>query len=130
MKNKQFMESIFLELAKGNDKPFIEAWAEDIQWTWMGTGQWSKTFNGKPAVSNELRASVKATITQPFKIVAHRFISEGDCVVVEASGYNNNTPDGKIYNNKYCWVCRIVNGKIRELNEYMDTELITKTFES
>jgi len=127
--NKQLMQDIFSELSKGNDKPFIEAMGEDFQWTWMGSGQWSKTFKGKESVLNELWAGVKTAITQPFKAAAHRFIADGDYVVVEASG-QNTTPDGKTYNNKYCWVCRIAEGKLQELNEYMDTELVTATFQS
>ena len=127
--NKQLMQDIFSELSKGNDKSFIEAMAEDMQWTWMGTGQWSKTFKGKASVTGELWAAVKTTITEPFKVAAHRFIADGDYVVVEASG-ENTTPDGRTYNNKYCWVCRIAEGKLQELNEYMDTELVTATFQS
>lgn len=127
--NKQLMQNIFLELSKGNDKVFIEAMDEDMKWTWMGSGQWSKTFNGKKAILQELWSAVKKTLVPPFKVVAHSFIAEGDYVVVEATGINS-TPDGKIYNNKYCWVCRITAGKLHELNEYMDTQLVTQTFNS
>lgn len=127
LENKQLMQDIFFELSKGNDKPFIEAMSDDMQWNWMGTGQWSKTFKGKSTVINELWAAVKTTINQPFKLFANLIIAEGDYVVVEANGHNT-TPDGKIYNNKYCWVCRIAEGKLQELNEYMDTELVTETF--
>ena len=35
--NKQLMQDIFSELAKGNGQPFVDALANDIQWTWMGT---------------------------------------------------------------------------------------------
>lgn len=125
--NKQLMQNIFTEMAKGNIDPFIDAMAEDMQWSWMGTGQWSHTFKGKESVVNELLAAVKATLTEPFEVVPHRFIAEGDYVVVEHSG-RNSTPDGRPYSNKYCWICRFSNGKLQELREYMDTELVTKTF--
>ena len=126
--NKQLMETIFSELSKGNDKPFIDAMAEEMQWTWMGSGPLAKTFTGKQSVVNELWAAVRATINQPFKVVADRILVDGDWVVIEARGHNT-TPDGKIYNNKYCWVCRISDGKLHELKEYMDTELVTATFQ-
>jgi ketosteroid isomerase-like protein len=93
----------------------------------MGTMSWSKTFKGKEAVVGELLAAVRSTLAQPFRVVADRFIAEGDYVVVESRG-QNATPDGRTYNNKYCWVCRIAEGKLRELREYMDTELVTATF--
>jgi len=127
--NKKLMGDIFYELSKGNDKPFIESMAEDMQWVWMGTGKWSKTFNGKSAILNDLWGAVKTTLTPQFKVVAHRFIAEDDFVVVQATGYNT-TPDGRAYNNNYCWVCRIIDGKLKELSEYMDTDLVTETFRS
>lgn len=126
--NKKLMQLIFGELAKGNDAPFLDAMADDMQWTWMGSGPWSRTFKGKPAVLDELWASVRTTLQPPYRAIAHQFIADGDYVVVEASG-QNTTPDGKLYNNKYCWVCRLSAGKLHELREYMDTQLVTETFQ-
>lgn len=121
------MQSIFYELSLGNDEPFIEAMADDIQWIWMGSGQWAKTFKGKNEVLDELWSAVRQTLAPPYKIFANNFIADGDYVTVEAVG-QNSTPDGKTYHNKYCWVCQIMNGKIHELKEYMDTDLVTRTF--
>jgi len=36
--NKKLMEDIFAGLAKGNTDPLFEAMADDMQWTWMGSG--------------------------------------------------------------------------------------------
>ena len=76
---------------------------------------------------DNLWSAVKKTLVPPYKATAMNFIADGDYVVMEASG-ENATPDGKIYNNKYCWVCRITDGKLHELREYMDTQLVTDTF--
>jgi ketosteroid isomerase-like protein len=56
--------------------------------------------------------------------VAHRFIAEDDHVVVQARGANT-TRAGAPYNNSYCFVFRIEDGKLKEVTEYMDTELAT-----
>src|ERR1700753_3793394 len=101
--NKKTMQYIFTELSAGNDQPFLDTMADEMQWHWMGSGQWNKTFNGKSEVINGLWAAVRQTLKPPYKVVASRFISDGDVVAVEAIG-QNTTPDGKIYNNKYCWV--------------------------
>jgi uncharacterized protein len=127
MENKKLMQYILSELSKGNDAPLIAAMSDDMQWTWMGTDQWSKTFKGKLVVLNELWKGVKTGITPPFRVKARRFVADGDHVVVEAVGHNT-TPAGKTYNNKYCWVCRIAEGKLKSLHEYMDTELVIRTF--
>ena len=53
--------------------------------------------------------------------------ADGDCVVVEHTG-RNETPDGRRYDNNYCWVLRFEDGRIQEVREYMDTQLVTDTF--
>jgi ketosteroid isomerase-like protein len=54
-------------------------------------------------------------------------IAEDDYVVVECRG-EVTTKSGKPYNNTYCYVCRISDGKLKELTEYMDTQLVVETF--
>ena len=101
--------------------------SDEMKWIWMGSGQWSKIFDGKDSVINELWHAVQQTLVPPFKVRAKCIIADKDNVVVEAIG-ENRTPDGKSYENKYCWVFHIKNEKIYELREYMDTELVTRTF--
>lgn len=125
--NKRLMQGIFAEISKGNLEPLIDAMAEDMKWTWMGTGRWCHTFEGKKSVVNELLAAVKETLSESFEVIPHNFIAEGDHVVIEHSG-RNTTSDGRPYNNSYCWVCRFADGRLCELREYMDTELVTETF--
>ncbi len=122
--NKQLMQRIFSELAKGNGEPFVESLADDIFWTIIGTTKWSKSYHGKQAVLEDLLWPLFAQFADQYTNTAHRFIAEGDCVVVECRG-RVTTKSGKPYNNSDCWVCRIVDGKLTELSEYCDTELIT-----
>jgi len=122
------MQHIFAEMAKGNIDPFVDAMADDMRWTWMGSGNLSHTFQGKESVVNELLASVKETLKPPYQVIPHRFIADGNFVVVEHTG-KNTTHEGQPYNNKYCWICRFSDGKLHELREYMDTELVTRTFD-
>jgi ketosteroid isomerase-like protein len=53
--------------------------------------------------------------------------ADGDVVVVEHSG-RNELPDGRRYDNNYCWVIRFDDAYIQEVREYMDTQLVTETF--
>jgi uncharacterized protein len=122
--NKRLMQDIFSELSKGNGKPFVESLADDFCWTITGTTTWSETYRGKQAVLSELLGPLFSRFADRYTNTAHRFIAEGDYVVVECRG-RVTTKEGKPYNNAYCWVCRISGGKLRELTEYMDTELVT-----
>jgi ketosteroid isomerase-like protein len=122
--NKQLMRHIFAELSEGNAKPFVDSMADDFRWTVTGTTKWSKTYDGKQAVLTELFGALRSKIGDKIRTTAHRFIAEGDLVVVEASG-NNTTKAGIPYNNTYCFVFRIAEGRVKELTEYLDTELVT-----
>lgn len=123
--NKQLMQNIFAALAEGNSRPLVEALTEDFSWTVIGRNPWSRTYHGKQTVLTELLAPLSARIEGRVKLMAHRFIAEDDFVVVEARG-NNTTKSGKPYNNTYCFVIRMTEGKMREITEYMDTELVTE----
>ena len=124
LENKQLVQHIFAELAQGNSRPLVESMSDDFCWTVTGSNQWSGTYRGKQAVLDELLAQLTSRIEGRVKIVAHRYIAEGDFVVVEARG-NNTTKTGLPYNNAYCFLIRLADGKLREITEYMDTELVT-----
>jgi ketosteroid isomerase-like protein len=126
IENKQLLQEIFAALAEGNSRPLVEAMAADFSWTVTGTTKWSKTYSGKQAVLTELFGSLVARIAGHIRTVGERFIAEDDWVVVEARGHNT-TIAGKPYHNRYCFVFRLSGGKLKEVTEYLDTELVTAT---
>ena len=125
--NKAVMQSVFAELSHGNLEPLFDLMAEDMQWIWMGSGPLAKSFVGKDSVISELFASVHTALAGSYKVFPDRFIGDGNIVAIEHKG-QATTVDGRPYNNSYCWVCRFADGKLIELREYMDTELVTRTF--
>jgi uncharacterized protein len=127
--NKQLVQHIFSELSLGNSRPFVDSLADDVRWTIIGTTRWSKTFDGKQAVLSELLGPLSTHFEDPLRVTAHRFIAEGEYVVVEGRG-QATTKAGKAYNNTYCWVYRLAEGKVKELTEYMDTQLAATVLDS
>src|SRR5262249_56524957 len=103
--------------------PMVESMADDLRGTFTGTTKWSRTYAGKETVLKELLMPLRERIVDRVRTMAHRFIAEGDHVVVEARG-NNTTKAGLPYNNTYCFIIRVADGKLREITEYMDTELV------
>jgi len=79
-------------------------------------------WRGREVVLNELMKPLFARFSDTYTCTAHRMIAEGDYVVVEARG-KVTTKSGKAYNNNYCYVCRLREGKLVEVTEYMDTEM-------
>jgi ketosteroid isomerase-like protein len=128
--NRKLMEEIFA--AAANPDPsirdrslFIASLADDVTWVVTGQYSWSRTFTGKQSVLNDLHGHVRSLLVDRARTIAHRFIADGDHVVVEAKG-NNLTKTGVRYDNDYCLVFRLADGKIREIREYCDSVLTEK----
>jgi ketosteroid isomerase-like protein len=122
-RNKAILAAVFAETAKGNGHPFVEALSEDVRWTIIGSTAWSRTYDGKRSVMNDLLRPLGRQLGGASVIRATHFIAEGDEVVVQATGHNT-TASGAKYENSYCWVIRMLDGKMIELTEYTDTQLI------
>jgi uncharacterized protein len=122
--NRQLLQHIFSSLAQCDSRPFVEAMADDFRWTVTGSTKWSRTYEGKQAVLAELLAPLRARIKDRVRTHAQRIIADGEFVAVEARG-ENTTKAGKPYNNRYCFVFRVAGGKLQEVTEYLDTELVT-----
>lgn len=121
--NKQLMQRIFADLAQGDSRLLVDSMAGDVRWIATGNTRWSGTYEGKQAVIGDLFGPLRAVIADKVRTVAHRFIAEGEHVVVEARG-SNTTRAGVPYNNTYCFVFRLADGKLQEVTEYADTELV------
>jgi uncharacterized protein len=123
--NKRLMEGIFDELARGNGKPFVEALAEDVRWTIIGGTAWSRTWKGFEAVRRDLLDPLFGQFETTYSAKAIRVIAEGDFVVIESRG-DVTTKSGKPYRNTYCNVYRLKKGKVVEITEYCDTQLLAQ----
>ena len=123
--NKQRIQAVFSELARGNGQPFYELLADDGEYIVKGSNSWAKTYVGKRSVSEELFGPLRQLLMRRPTTIAERFIADGDYVVVEARG-DNLTKHGVPYQNEYCFVIRMREGRIQTFTEYADTELVTR----
>jgi ketosteroid isomerase-like protein len=123
------MQSVFGELADGNGQPFMDALADDARWTVIGTSPWSRTYQGKGAIIDELMRPLFRQFADRYTARAIRVIAEDDTVVVEARG-QVTTKSGEPYNQTYCYVLLLADGQVRELTEYLDTDLVNQALES
>jgi ketosteroid isomerase-like protein len=126
--NKRLLQAIFAETARGNGRPFVEALAEDVRWSIIGSTAWSRSYQGKAAVLAELLGPLNAQLDGN-TISAQRFIAEDDLVVVEGRGHNR-TRAGAAYQNSYCWIIRLRDSKMVEITEYADTQLIATVLQA
>jgi ketosteroid isomerase-like protein len=120
--NKKLMQDIFAAVAAGNRGMFLDSLADDVTMRVTGKNSWSQTFKGKAALVRDLYGYLNTLLADGRRTVAHRFIADGDHVVVEACG-DMTTRAGVRYDNEYCLVYRLENGKIVEIREYLDSAL-------
>ncbi len=125
--NKQLIQNMFAELSKGNAEAFLGNMADNVRFTLIGTTKYSGTFNGKQELISKLLAPLTAQLDGGISLTPENFIADGEYVAMQARG-KAITKAGKSYNNTYCQVFRIVNGKVQEVTEYLDTELVTSAF--
>jgi ketosteroid isomerase-like protein len=123
------MQHVFSELANGNGQPFMDALADDARWTVIGSSPWSRTYEGKQAITDELMRPLFRQVADRYTARAIRAVAEDDVVVVEARG-RVTTKSGKPYDQTYCYVFQLTDGQVRELTEYLDTELVNQALDS
>ena len=125
--NKEIVRYAFEEISRGNHQAFLDSITEDFSVTLIGSTPFSNTLTGIKEVTDQMIVPVMSALeTQP-KIIIDKLIAEGDNVVLVAHGEGGVAKNGKPYNNSYCHVMRLKDGKIAESTEYCDTALINET---
>jgi len=126
--NKQLMQHAFEHLAQGDGRPFADLMADDFRWIITGKTAWSRVYEGKVTVQEQLLRPLFAQFADRYRNTAQRFIAEGEWVVVQCRG-SAETIRGQRYDNEYCCVCRFSGGKLSELTEYLDTQLVASVLD-
>jgi ketosteroid isomerase-like protein len=123
--NRNIIRAVFDATATGDGRLFVTTLADNVEWSIIGTTSWSRTYTGKAEVLSELLGPLAAQLDGANTIIADRLFADGDMVIVEGHG-RNTTKLGKPYANRYCWVIRMAAGKMAEITEYTDTQLIAE----
>jgi ketosteroid isomerase-like protein len=121
--NKQLIRDVYAALSGGNSRPFVDALADDVRWHMIGTTSWSGTYQGKQVVVDTLLRPLGERFAERYTATVERLVAEGDLVVAEVRGHVM-TKAGMRYDNTYCFIYRIVGGRVAEITEYLDTALV------
>lgn len=121
--NKEIVRRAIAALSRGDMEGFLADAADDVTLAVMGS--MFLPMQGKQKVLKGLRNALVARLEKggAIAMTIEHLIAEGDYVAEQARGVAR-TKDGKDYNNTYCRVWRITDGKIRSMQEYLDTELV------
>ena len=127
VENKRIVTQFFESSNRGDMDASMALIADDIVWNEIGTSVFSGTYHGMEELQEKLLEPLFGQLKQGIRMEIHRLIAEQDHVVALTSGVAE-TLDGRPYNNTYCWVIKLCDGKFVEVTEYMDTELVTSVF--
>jgi ketosteroid isomerase-like protein len=120
--NRKLMESIFARVAAGDRSALVDALADDVTMRVTGQYSWSRTFTGKATLLRELYGYLNTLLAEGRRTIPLRFIADDDHVVVEARG-DMKTKAGVRYDNEYCLIYRLKDGRIVEIRVYCDSML-------
>lgn len=125
--NKEVVKSFFEAGNRGDMDACIALFADDIHWTNLGSTRLSGVYQGKQQLMEQLMGPLFGQLKAGIASEIVDLIGEGDKVVALTNG-TATTHDGKPYNNRYCQVMTIRDGKIASVVEYCDTDLIRQVF--
>ncbi len=123
--NKQIIHDLYEANNRGDLESFLAMLADDVRWTNIGSTPYSGSFSGKNNLTAQLLGPVFGRLKAGIAATIDNVIAEGDFVVVQVRG-RAETKEGRPYNNTYCHVFRIRDGKVSEVTEYFDTELASR----
>jgi ketosteroid isomerase-like protein len=125
--NKQLLQGIFDQLALGNTRALSEAMAEDFRWVFPGDWTWSGEWAPREVVVNELLRPLMAQFDD-YRSDASLVLAEGDRVVVQARS-RATTRRGDPYDQTYCFIFRVREGRLTEVVEHCDTALVERVLD-
>jgi len=121
--NKEIVRRAIAAISRGDLDGFMADAADDVTIAVMGA--LFPPLTGKQKVLKGLKATLAGRLENggAIAMTIERMIADGEFVAEQSTG-KARTKDGKDYNNTYCRVWRITDGKIRLMQEYLDTELV------
>lgn len=125
--NRSLVRKAYESISEGDLDGFMDRLSDDVRWTFFGDHRFAKTFVGKDDILANLFDPLAGELVDGIRLNISNVVAEGNYVVIEATG-ESKTKTGGTYNNIYCYVIEVRDGKIIEMREYLDTELVSNVF--
>ena len=122
--NRRIVLDAFDALNKGDGEGWLDAFNEDFEFTIPGNDSLSGKHKGMKAF-RDLIENVAERLDVGITVKLTNVIASGEWVVTESLGHSV-TKAGDNYNQTYCILFQVRDGKIIKYVEYHDTALIRK----
>ena len=107
---------------------FTGSLAEDVVWTATGHSPISGTCHGLAEYLEKIYRPLDERLTRWPRPQVLRILVDGQWGLVEFSGVGGLGRNGTDYSMRYCWLLRVVDGKVREVVGYYDQGKVAELF--
>ena len=123
VENKKLIQDAFTAWANGNGMAFFNLLTDTATWTVMGSCPISGTYVGRQRLVEDALTPLREKLAGHPTPRVTNIIAEGDTIVIQWTG-TGTTKTGQPYNNSYCCVVQMENGKFTRGTAYLDTDLV------
>jgi ketosteroid isomerase-like protein len=122
------VEAFYAALTSGDRDAVRSLLSDDCVWVPPETAPFDE-MKGGADIAAELGGRVVKRmfdISKPFNLEVRRILADGDVAVVQQRLTATAKATGQHYDNQYCWVYTVDDGKIVHIEEYADTLLASR----
>jgi ketosteroid isomerase-like protein len=126
--NTAYVREIFENLESGDGKGFFDHVADNVDWIVEGTHLLAGHYHSKADFLAGTFEKLAKVLPQGAQLHTEHVLLSGDWAIVELHSLAT-AKNGFRFDNRYCWVCRFVNGTIVEVRAYLDSVMVARLFE-
>jgi len=123
-----YVRGIFKNLESGDGKGFFDHVADNVDWIVEGTHPLAGHYHSKADFLAHTFEKLAKVLPQGAELHTEHVLVSEDWAVVELHSLAT-AKNGFRFDNRYCWVCRFVNGTIVEVRAYLDSVMVARLFE-
>lgn len=126
---RRVIADYYTALGKGDRARLLELLAPDCTWTPPVSAPFAPV-TGAEGIADSLGRQIVKTmfdLSKPFALDIRRTIVDGAFAVVQQRLTATARATGKPYDNQYCWVYEVRDGRIVAIEEYADTLVAART---
>jgi ketosteroid isomerase-like protein len=123
-----YVREVFKNLESGDGKEFFDHVADNVDWTVEGTHPLAGHYHSKAEFLAHTFEKLSKVLPKGAELYTEHLLVSGDWAVVELHSKAIAKNRFK-FDNRYCWICRFVNGTIVEVRAYLDSVLVARLFE-
>jgi ketosteroid isomerase-like protein len=127
MITEETVRTIFEGLEQGDGASFFEHVDDKVDWIVEGTHPLAGHYRSKSDFLAHTFEKLAKVLPQGTQLRVESALVSGDWAVVELCS-DATAKNGLRFDNRYCWVCRFVNGTIVKVRAYLDSALVARLF--